>query len=300
MAFVKNDVNYAQQYSQELSQQFPYVLYFGALYATPANGRYRFVNARTIEVPTLSVSGRKDSSRDSVQAAARRYNNTWTPLALANERQWDTLVHPADIDETNMVASIANITRVFNEEQKFPEMDAYTISKIYADYVAASKSADTTAITVENVLTVFDTLLQGMVEKRVPKAGLILYVTPAVNTLLKNAQGITRQLAVGPQRAIIERAIASLDEVQIEEVPSDLMKTVYDFTEGWTPAGSAKQINMFLVNPQAVITPVSYEFATLDQPSAVTGGKYYYYEESHEDVFLLPNKQDAVAFNITA
>lgn len=298
MPFTPTSVNYAEEYSRELSQNFPYVLYFGALYAAPNNGRYRFVNARTIEVPTLSVAGRKDASRDNIQTASRKWNNSWTPLALTNERQWDTLVHPQDIDQTNMVASIGNITQVFNQEQKFPEMDAYTISKIYADWTAKGKVASTTVLTVANILTEFDAMLQAMTEARVPKNGLILYITPAVNTLLKNAQGIQRELLTGPQRAIIQRAIAALDDVQIEEVPSELMMTVYDFTEGYAPAASAKQVNMMLINPVAVITPVSYEFATLDQPSAVTGGKYYYYEESHEDVFVLPNKQNAIAFNI--
>ena len=46
-----------------------------------------------------------------------------------------TLVHPADVDQTNQVASIQNITRVYNDEQKFPEMDCYTISKIRVDHL---------------------------------------------------------------------------------------------------------------------------------------------------------------------
>ncbi|WP_236730867.1 hypothetical protein [Clostridioides difficile] len=37
------------------------------------------------------------------------------------------------------MASIGNITKVYNEEQKFPEMDAYCISKIYADWTALGK-----------------------------------------------------------------------------------------------------------------------------------------------------------------
>jgi hypothetical protein len=56
---------------------------------------------------------------------------------------------------------------------------------------------------------------------------------------------------------------------------------------------------MFLVHPLAVITPVSYEFADLSAPSAVTEGKYYYYEESHEDVFILNKQAGAIRFNIT-
>lgn len=46
------------------------------------------------------------------------------------------------------------------------------------------------------------------------------------------------------------------------------MQTAYDFSEGWKKGVSAKQINMLLVDPNAVITPVSYSAARLDPPSA--------------------------------
>ena len=141
--------------------------------------------------------------------------------------------------------------------------------------------------------------LKNMAEGRVPKMGLVLYVTPATNTLIKNAQGIYRTLDVGKQNQL-SRAITSLDEVEIVEVPSELMKTVYEFTTGWRAGGSAKQIHMCLINPLAVITPVSYEFAKLDPPSALSEGKYVYYEESHEDVFVLKNKSKAIQMAVEA
>jgi len=289
-------INYAKEYYAELEQAFPYVLYFGALYATPNNGRYKWVNAKTIEVPSISVTGRVDSSRDTIATAARNYDNAWTPLTLENERKWSTLVHPRDVDETNQVATISNITRVFNEDQKFPEMDAYTISKIYADWTAQGNTAISETLTTENVLTTFDKMMQNMSEGRVPKMGLILYVTPTVNTILKNAQGIYRTVNVGANSEVIKRAISNLDDVQIVEVPSELMKTLYNFTLGWVVSDDAVQINMVLINPIAVITPVSYEFAKLDEPSALSEGKYVYYEESHEDVFVLKNKNKAIQF----
>ena len=292
-------LNYAKEYQRELEQNFPYVLYFGALYNTPNNGRYRWLNGKTIEVPTITVTGRVDATRDTIDTASRNYNNAWTPLTLENERKWSTLVHPRDVQETNQVATIANITRVFNEEQKFPEMDAYTISKIYSDWTTAGESADTTSLTAENILSVYDKMLENMAEGRVPKMGLVLYVTPATNTLIKNAQGIYRTLDVGKQNQL-SRAITSLDEVEIVEVPSELMKTVYEFTSGWKAGGSAKQIHMCLINPLAVITPVSYEFAKLDPPSALSEGKYVYYEESHEDVFVLKNKVKAIQMAVQA
>lgn len=188
------------------------------------------------------------------------------------------------------------------------EMDAYLISTLYqlwttkdandADDVAMT--ADTTALTEANVLTVFDDLMEEMDEALVPATGRILYVTSTTHKLLKQAEGIVRQMSVQEGGSNVSRIINRLDEVEIVSVPTTLMKTAYDFTEGYDVADGAQQINMFLVHPTAVITPVSYEFAQLDAPSATTNGKYYYFEESFEDVFILNMRKGALQFNVTA
>lgn len=305
-------LNYATEYQRALEQAFPYALYFGKLYATPNNGRFRWINNKTIEIPSISTSGRTNADRDSIGTAQRNYNNAWETKTLVNERKWSTLVHPRDIDETNQVASIVNITKVFNEEHKFPEMDAYTISKIYYDWttsVAATtgheayvgKTPDTTELSVDNILSVFDNLMLAMDNARVPVTGRVLYVTNEIKTMLKNAKGIEREFDVQTGKAQIKRAVDRLEEVEIIAVPSQLMKTLYDFSDvnGWAVAPGAAQINMMLINPIAVITPVSYSFSNLQAPTALTEGKYYYYEESFEDVFILNKKADAIQFNIT-
>ena len=303
-------LNYATEYSRALAQAFPYVLNFGALYATPNNGRYRWVNAKTIEIPSISTTGRVNANRDSIATAQRNYDNSWETKTLQNQRKWSTLVHPMDIDQTNLVTTISNITQVFNEEQKFPEMDAYLISKLYADWTTSitattghdayvGKTADTTVITAANVLTVFDNLMLKMDNARVPANGRILYVTHEVKALIKQAQGIEREFSVENSVDRINRVVNRLDEVQVIGVPATLMKTLYNFTSGWQVAANAAQINMFLVHPMAVITPVSYTFSRLDPPSAGSEGKYIYYEESFEDAFILNKKADALQFNIT-
>ena len=298
-------VNYAKEYSSALAQKFPYVLNFGALYNTPNNGRYRWVNAKTIEIPSITTTGRVDADRDSIATAQRNYSNAWETKTLVHERKWSTLVHPMDIDESGMVNTIANITQVFNDEHKFPEMDAYTVSKIYADWITtkdeASKArvADKTALTVENVLSVFDALMLKMDNERVPANGRILYCTHEVKTMLKQAQGMQRTFDVQSGQSAIDRTISRIEEVEVIGVPASLMKTQYNFTTDFAVAPGAAQINMFLVHPLAVITPVKYEFSKLDEPSAGSEGKYVYYEESHEDVFILNNKSGAIQFNIT-
>lgn len=112
----------------------------------------------------------------------------------------------------------------------------------------------------------------------------------------KNADKIQRTIDAGSANNALNRAVSRLDEVELVSVPEELMRTVYDFTVGWKVADDAKQIRMFLINPLAVITPMVYNFVRLDEPSAGTQGKYDYYEESYEDVFVLPLKKDAIQF----
>lgn len=289
-------LNYAKEYQANLEQAFPYVLNFGRLYQSPSNSRFSFIGAKTIAVPTILTTGRTDANRDTIDQKKRNYDNDYTEFTLKNFRSWETLVHPRDIAETKGAAAIGNITQVYNEEQKFPEMDAYCVSKIFSDWSKLSMTAKEVKLTTENVLTTFDSLMEYMDNKRVPMNGRVLYVTPSVKTLLKNADKIQRTIDAGSANSALNRAVSRLDEVELVSVPEELMRTLYDFTVGWKVADDAKQIRMFLINPLAVITPMVYNFAQLDEPSAGTQGKYDYYEESYEDVFVLPLKKDAIQF----
>lgn len=295
-------VNYAEKYERALAQAYPHVLHFGELYNVANNSIYTFLNAKTIHIPSISVGGRKNVNRDAIDGVFQRnVDDTYEDKTMQFYREWSTSLDPADVDDTNMVLTIQNATKVFNETQKFPEKDAYTISKIFADWSAQGGIPNTTALTVDNVLNVFDKLMEDMDEALVPFAGRILYVTPAVKTLLKNASqiGLRRDVQAGPNT--INRIVDRLDEITLNTVPSVLMKSAYTFhDEGFAPKDTAKQINMFLVHPTAILTPSKYSFVGVEAPAAGTKGDYIYYEKEYSDVFILNNRTAAIAFNMEA
>ncbi|MGG1339889.1 capsid protein [Bacillus toyonensis] len=292
--------NYAQNYQQALQQKFSQGLSFFELYNTANNQNIKWVNAKTIQIPRITVGGFVDVDRDVVGSYTRRADNDWETKTIAHDREFRTLVDPKDIDETNMALSIANITRVFNDEQKIPEMDKYAASKLYSEFTTNGKTANTTALTVDNVLSTYDDFMMEMDDAEVPQDGRILYVTPQVNKLLKQAKEIQRSLDVGTSNGNVNRSIYSLEDVAIKVVPSSRMKTAYNFTNGAVPDAAAKQINMILVQPASVITPQQYEFVDLDTPSAATGGKFLYYERKYWDLFVIQKKVEGIKFNITA
>lgn len=295
-------LNYAESYQRALAQAYPNVLHFSELLASPNNSLYKFLDAKTIKIPFLTTTGRKNVNRDAIDGNfSRNVDKEDQTLTMKFYREWSTLIDPADMDDTNQVVTITNATKVFNETQKFPEKDAYLVSKIYNDFVTAGGTTNTTVIDATNALEVFDTLMTEMDEKNVPAVGRIAYVTPAIKKILKSAQGIVRNITVdGSNDKELNRIVDRLDEVKLVSVPSTLMKTKYTFDNGYEVAGDAKQINIFLVHPTAVITPEKYEFAGTEAPSAHTKGDYLYYEKSYEDVFIINKRIAGIAFNVEA
>ncbi|MET3504947.1 capsid protein [Halalkalibacter oceani] len=293
-------VNYAEQYQQALQQKYSKGLAFSKLYETPNNALIRWTSAKTIQIPNISTGGFTDVDRDVMGNYTRRVDNKWIPKTLEHDREFKTLVDPQDIDETNMALTIANITRVFNDEHKIPEMDKYLASKLFDEYMSYGQSPKSEEITEATALSIFDDMMEEMDEAEVPQEGRILYVTPGVKKILKNAEKIQRTLEVKGEAAAVNRNIRSLDEVELETVPSSRMKTLYNFTDGAVPYSGAQQINMILIHPTALLTPQKYEFVSLDQPSAATGGKWLYYERKYWDTFLLEPKVKGVKMHVTA
>lgn len=123
MPFVQAPVNYAVEYSRELANAYPYLSYFGDLYGAQNSSKYRPVMGKTVAIPSLEVSGAKAVNRDQISGVFNRnWNNAWQTKELEMDREWDTLIDPLDMDETNEVATIANVTRTFNEQQKVPKI----------------------------------------------------------------------------------------------------------------------------------------------------------------------------------
>jgi hypothetical protein len=292
-------LNYAEQYQQALQQAFKVGLKFNDIYNTANNRLIKWSGAKTIQVPNITTGGFVDVNRDAVTGFTRRVDNSWIPMTLEHDREFSTLVDPVDIDETNMAVTIANITQVFNTEHKIPEMDKYAASKIYAEFVANGGVVNTTALTNANILSTFDTWMAEMDDAEVPSDGRILYVTATTNTMIKNAEQLQRSMEIRGEAGNANRSIRSLDDVKIEIVPSSRMKSAYDFTNGAVAAVGAEQINMMLVHPGAFYAPQKYEFVSLDEPTAKTGGKYLYYERKYWDVFAIPQKIAAIKINET-
>ena len=297
--FVQTPINYADDYARTLANAYPYLSYFPELWAGPNNEKYKPVNGKTVMIPSMTVSGAKAVNRDSIDGKFNRnFNTEMQPVTMMMDREWDTLVDPMDIKETNQVATIANVTETFNQFQKVPEMDAYMASKL-SSYAQSFGTVDTTVLDKDTILETWDGYLAYMVNQRINRDRLVAYMTPDAYKLLKEAAGITRFIDAGTGIRNVDRNVGKLDGVLIREVPKDIMQTAFDFTVGWKVESGAKTINMLLVDPMAMIAPVVYEVAMMSAPTAQSKGKWLYYERYYYDVFALDKRRVGILANIT-
>lgn len=295
-------LKYAEQFAPALEQKYAKELASFELFQS--NKQVKFIDAQTIKLPSITLSGYKDHTRGSLGFNQGTITNEWEPKKLAHDRSIEFVIDPMDVDETNKTVSIGNVQNTLEEEQTIPEKDSYVFSKLYDEattYAANGATISTEALTAENILEQFDSAMEKMDEAGVPGAGRLLYVTPKVNKLLKEAKDIQRVMGVTGEGSV-KRSIYDLDDVKIKVVQSARLKSKYNFTEGCVAAGDAKQINFILVHPTAVIARDKYSYINAFEPGedSRTADNYLLQSRFYMDAFLVKNRANGIYINAQA
>lgn len=289
---------YAESFTSLLQEKYAKHLCSDAL--TKSNQQITFLNAQTIKLPRITLSGYKDHTRTPGFNAGTMAND-WEPKKLEHDRDIEFFIDPMDIDETNLTLSIANIQNTFEEEQAIPEKDSYRYSKLHAELGTFGGRIDSTVIDAAVFLDAFDEEMSRMDEAEVPEEGRIIYVTPKMNKIMKAAEGLQRVVNISTP-STLNRKVHSIDDVEIKMVPSARMKTRYDFTDGCIPAEDAKQINWILIHPTCVVCRDKYSYIKVFTPGtdSRTADGYLYQNRNFGDLFLLERKVEGCAMNVDA
>lgn len=280
-------INYVTQFSNQLGELYEQELTCDALYHS--NGHIQLTGTKEIKIPTLSVSGYKDHSRTAGSFNAGDYENDFETKTLDHDRDIEFGVDTMDVDETNLVLSIANIQNRFERTQAIPELDCYTYSKLHAEAVRVGAQVKTAALTTANILADFDDNLEALEDTGVPLDRLIMYCTAGYKKMLKNAEGIQRTLDIRNGGGI-DRRVHSIDDIgTIITVPSARFKTMFDFTNGCVPADGAKNINYILIDPECQVSRVKHSYIHLFAPGSDSraADRYLYQNRRYNGTFAI-------------
>lgn len=279
--------DYATMFSNRLRTLYGHRLTSVDLFNSNSDIQIR--NSKELKIPKLSVSGYKDHVRTSLGFNTGTATNGYQTVSLDHDRDIEFPLDPMDLDETNLVVSMANFQKRFEETQAIPELDCYTYSKLYAEFKRAGGTVNNTALAKANILEQLDADLSDLEDAGVPLDRVIMYCTTDVKKILKNADGITRTLNVGSENAI-DRRIKGVDDIKkMITVPSARFKTKYNFTSGYAVAATGKQINYILIDPEAQVSRQKYSYIKLFTPGhdSRTSDNYLYQNRRFNGTFAI-------------
>lgn len=241
-----NTLDFAKKFTGELDKMLVQKAVTG-FFADDAL-KAKFVGAKTVMIPSMTLSGAGDYDRDNgfPQGSIGVTNESYE---LTQDRAATFHLDRMDYDETGIAELAGSTLGEFVRTKMAPEMDAYNISKLYG--IANGKSQ---VETYADPLTTFITL-----RKNVSNAAgfgddeLVCFINPDVWAEFQSSDKISRMIV--PQefkKGELSLTVKSIDGVSLIPVDSARMKSAYEFYDGssnsgFAPASDASDVKMLML-----------------------------------------------------
>lgn len=290
-----NSFNYAQQWGNQLLD----TIIQGTLCSPFIVSNVNWLNAKTFTFPFLSTTGYKNHSRN---GGWNRGNavSTETPYTLYHDRDIEFLVDIADVDETNQVASIQNISQRFLETQANPETDAEFFSKL--SEIAIKNNLDmgyaADSWTTESVFPRLKGLLKKANLRTYRQRGsLIMYVNSDVMDLLEMSKDFVRKIEltqIADGGLGIETRVTEIDGVPLMEVTDDeRFYTEFNFQPedgGFALTEDSMRLSAVIACTETVKKVPKINSIYFFAPGQHTEGDGYLYQNrAYSGTFVFPN-----------
>lgn len=252
---------------------------------------------KSFTLTTISTSGYKPHTRNKGFNSGT-YENEKTVYTMTQDRDVEFYVDTMDVDETNQDLAIANISNTFIREQAVPDVDAYRFSTLATKAIGAGQSTEE-ELTVDNVYSRIKAEILPV--RKYGATNILVYVSSEVMDLLERSKEFTRSITnqnVG--LTALESRVTSLDGVVLKEVwDIDRFYTAFDFTDGFVPTETAKEINFLVVAKPSQISVAKHNAIFLFNPGEHTQGDGYLYQNRlYHDTFVKKEQADGVRVSI--
>jgi hypothetical protein len=269
-------------------------------------GQVKYSGGNQVKIPKIDMDGLADYNRDTgyTQGGVTLTYGTYT---LTQDRGRKFQLDAMDVDETNFVASAANVMTEFQRTKVIPEVDAYRYSKLAA--LAANKShvneyTPAANNILEKLLSDIATV-QDIIGENEP---LVITMSIPTATLLAQADKIEKILNVMEfTQGSVKMKVNSIDNIPIIRVPSARMKSAYVFRDGKTtgqtaggfvPAEDAVDINWIITARRAPIAVSKTDKIKIFDPNTNQSADAWLIEyRKFHDLWVPDNKLDGVWVN---
>lgn len=199
--------------------------------------------------------------------------NSVQEMTLTKDRSFTFTIDRGNYNDTQMSNAAGAALQRQLKEVVIPEIDTHRFAKI-------CENAGTTVTGVITKENAYDAFLDGtskLVDKKVPLAGAVAYVSSEYFKLIKTDDAFVKQSDAG-QKIALTGQVGTIDGVPVIVLP-----------KSYLPEG----VYFFITHKSATTAPIKLsEYKIHENPPGVSGwlveGRVYY------DAFVLDNKKDAI------
>lgn len=300
-----NVFQYAKIFMQELDKQVVAQATSGWMEANAGLVKYNGGNEVKIPVIEMDALGDYDRANGFVDGSV---NLTYETKTMTQDRGRTFMLDRMDVDETNFVATAANVMGEFQRTKVIPEIDAYRYSSIASQAIQKNAAAGGYTPSASNILTKIKEDIYAIydVAGEIP---LVITVSMPVWAVISNSAELTKMLnTVEFIKGDVKTKVRAIDENPIIPVPSARMKTEYQFLDGKTlnqeqggfqATAGAKDINWIITPrtaPIAVSKTDNIRIFTPEQNQKADAWKIDY--RKYHDLWIKDNQFNAIRVNI--
>ena len=300
-----NILEYAKIFQQELDKQVVAQATSGWMEANAGLVKYNGGNEVKIPIIDMDALGDYDRTNGFVDGSV---NLTYETKTMTQDRGRTFMLDRMDVDETNFVATAANVMGEFQRVHVIPEIDAYRYSSIATQAIEKGAAvggytpseSDILKKLKEDIYAIYD------VAGEIP---LVIIMNMQVAAILENSAELSKTLSVIDfTQGEVRTTVKAIDNNPIIKVPSLRMKTKYIFYDGktasqeaggFTPAEDAKNINWIIcprTAPIAVSKTDNIRIFTPEQNQKADAWKIDY--RKYHDLWIKENQLVAIRVNI--
>ena len=203
-----------------------------------------------IKLANLALSGLADYDR-AKGFASGDIALTWKSYKLEFDRGREFSIDALDDEEREMLIS-ANVMAQFAREKVTPEVDAIRFARL------CENAGEHKEETLESADAAWKAVLlaeESMQDNGADIASCILYVTPAINRLLREAMPWRMGQAETP-----DTRITTFDGMKMVVVPQSRFYSAVDVKDdGYEKSSSGRDVQFIVVNPQAAAALQKHE-----------------------------------------
>lgn len=242
--------------------------------------KVQWLAADTVKLPKITFGGALGTYSRATGHVANDITLAWETFQLTQDKGNKLLIDRMD-DEEGLGTGLIAFTNQYIRTVVTPAVDTYRFGKLVS---GAGTRALSQTVAAADIVDKFLAGLEVFATNGIPTRGNIIYITPALDTLLQTSTDLSKYLEVGAFGQNVEMKVQQFNGNKIVVVPPTIL-------------GSG--INFIIVNPSSVMGVVKHNPATLwDKVPGFDGMQIDY--RIYHDFFVITNRKLGVYVSDTA